>query len=67
MIYEAVKKRADKAGITIAELARRAEIDPTLPGKWRTASPSLANAQKVASALGCTVDDLLRDDTEDPA
>lgn len=62
MVYEQIKSRAEKQGITIAEVARRADIDPTLIGKWKRSSPSLENAKRVADVLGCTVDDLIRDD-----
>lgn len=64
MFYDAVKKRADEKKMSLAEVARRAKIDPTLPGKWRIVSPSLANAKKVADVLGCTVDDLIREEAQ---
>lgn len=62
MVYEQIKSRAEQQGITIAEVARRADIDPTLIGKWKRSSPSLENAKRVADVLGCTVDDLISEE-----
>ncbi len=59
MIYEQIKRKAEQKGITVAEVARRADVDPTLIGKWRKSSPSLDKAKRVADVLGCTVDDLI--------
>ncbi len=62
MVYEQIKRRAEQKGITIAEVARRAKVEPTLIGKWRKSSPSVEKAKRIADALECTVDDLISDD-----
>ena len=59
MVYEQIKKRAEEKGITIAEVARRSAVDPTLIGKWRNSSPTVDKVKRVADVLGCTVDDLI--------
>lgn len=62
MVYEQIKRKAEQKGITVAEVARRAGLDPTLIGKWRKSSPSLDNAKRVADVLECTVDDLISEE-----
>jgi len=60
MIYERIKAEADRQGLTIAELEKRARLGNGVIGGWRTASPSARKLEAVADQLGVTVDYLLK-------
>lgn len=57
-IYEAVKKRADDIGLSIAELEKVAGIANGTIGGWRNGQPLATTLRKVADVLGCTVNEL---------
>lgn len=54
-------KMLDRKGITQLELSKRTGISTMAISKYinRKATPSLHNANKIARALGCSVDDLI--------
>lgn len=62
MVYDKVKKMADKRGISIYALERRAGLQNGAISKWRESSPTLKSLQAVAAALDVTVDELIKDD-----
>lgn len=66
-MVEEIRKRASAKRITIAELERAAELGRSTILRWDRTSPSVNKVQRVASVLGCTVDDLLRESSENPA
>ena len=64
MIYENVKKLAEKQNISIREVERRAGLENGAISKWvGNTSPRLENALAVANVLGVDVKDLVRKTT----
>ena len=59
MIYENVKNRCDKLGISIRELERRAGISNGTISHWKTANPKIESLKAVAKVFGVNVDKLL--------
>lgn len=58
-IYSAVKTRADRMNISIAQLEKRAEVANGTIGGWRKGKPYAETLRKVTDVLGCTVNELL--------
>lgn len=62
MIYENVRRSANKKDMSICKLEKKAGLPNGTIGKWRTASPNVSSIKAVADVLGVTVDDLIRED-----
>lgn len=60
MIYECIKNLCESRKISINQLEKELGFGGGTIYKWQTASPSVANLQKVAKFFGCTLDDLLK-------
>lgn len=60
MIYENVKKLADKKGLTIAEVERKANLQNGAISKWKDSMPRVDNIKNVAEVLGCRIEFLLK-------
>ena len=60
MIYENVKRLADKKGISLKQLEVKAGVGNGIIGKWRESSPTVDSIKAVADALGVKVADLLK-------
>ena len=64
MIYDNIRKRAKKVGISINAIEKEAGLAIGSVCKWNTISPTVKSLAKVARILGCTVDELLREEPE---
>lgn len=66
MIYENIEKLCAKIGISVKALESAAGLGNGTIGKWKNPSysPSLLSLQKIANALGVTVQTLLRERKE---
>lgn len=64
-LYDVVSKYASGLDMPIAKLERRAGISNGTVSKWNTASPSVANLQKVAEVLGVEVWRLIKESKEE--
>lgn len=55
-----IKVLRERAGLTIAELARQMGVDRAAAFRWEmgTAMPRADKIPKLASLLGCTIDEL---------
>lgn len=62
-----ISKRAKEKKLSIREVERLSHIGKNTITKWGEISPSVDKVKRVAVVLGCTVDDLLRESSEDPA
>lgn len=62
MVYDKVKKLADKQEISIYALERKAGLQNGAISKWKESSPTLKSLQAVAAALDVTLDELIRED-----
>lgn len=60
-----IKDMRKKAGITQTELAKKLGIAQSAVSAWESGekSPRTAKLMEIAAALNCTVDDLLREPT----
>lgn len=67
MIFENIRKRCKARGVSINSVEAAAGIGRNVIYKWKDSQPSLKNLRAVADYFGCTVDDLMRDETEQPA
>lgn len=59
-----IKVRASKIGLTLEEVEKAAGLSPRTIRRWDDHLPSFDKVYRVANVLGCTVDDLIRDDAE---
>ncbi|MGL5437572.1 MAG: helix-turn-helix domain-containing protein [Lachnospiraceae bacterium] len=60
-IYDEIVKAAKQKKISINTLEKKAGVSAGSVCKWNEVSPSVRSLKKVASELGCTVDDLLQE------
>ena len=60
MILANITKMCKERNITIAALERMSGLNNATICKWGKSMPRVDMLKKVADALGCTVDDLLR-------
>lgn len=61
LIYANIKELADKKGISISELEKRAGVPNGIIGKWRNRSPRVDKLVAVANALGVSITRLLKE------
>lgn len=62
MLLEQIKFHCQKQGTTIPKLEKELGFGSGTIYKWETVSPSAYSLKKVADYLGCTVDDLLKEE-----
>lgn len=62
LVFDNIKKRAKRAGISINSLEKEAGVSIGSVYKWNAVSPTASSLLRVANVLGCTVDDLLKSD-----
>lgn len=60
MIYDNIKAVADKKGMSIAEIEKRAQIGNGIIGKWKESSPNLDSLVKVARVLNVSINTLTK-------
>lgn len=58
-LFNNVKQLAKNKGMTLPEVAKKAEMGINSLYHWKQHDPSIDNLQKVADVLGVTVNDLL--------
>ncbi len=64
MIYENVKRIAESRKIPISQVEKMAQLGNGTIGGWRKSKPSVTNVQKVAKALGISIEELLKGSEE---
>lgn len=64
MIFENIRKRCKARGVSINAVEEAAGIGKNVIYKWQKGQPSLKSLKAVASYFDCTVDDLMREETE---
>lgn len=65
-IYDNIKEIAKEHGLSIKEVALKADIGENSIYRWQTKSPSTASLKKVAKALNVDIEDLTATDSETP-
>lgn len=58
-VYDNIKHRAKRAGISINAVEKQAGLSAGSICKWNTVSPTASSLLKVAQILGCSINDLL--------
>lgn len=66
-MLQRIKEQADRAGISIREIERRCGFPFGSIKRWDRIEPSVYRVNAVARVLGCTVDDLIKDEPGIPA
>lgn len=61
MIHDAICRLAEKRGMSLNQLARKADIHPAVISRWKKYKPSYNNLEKVAKALGISVQTLMKE------
>lgn len=64
MIYDNVKNIAEKQGISIAVLEKKANLGNGTIGKWQEATPNVNSLMSVARVLKVSVNTLLKSNGE---
>lgn len=69
MLVDNIDRLCKERGISICALEKAADVANGTIWKWRNRGQSarIETVKKIADCLGCTVDDLLRPDTQDSA
>ena len=62
MVFENIVNRCDSLGVSVYQLEKACELGNGTIGKWKNASPTVNKLKRVADYLGCTVDELLKED-----
>lgn len=58
-IFDNIRTIARVKNIPIYELEKKAGISTGSTYKWNSVSPTVRNLEKVATVLGCTIEELL--------
>ena len=61
-MFDKILALCEEKKISLADLERLANLKPRTIYKWKTVVPSAKKAYAVASALGVTVDELMKDE-----
>lgn len=61
MYYEVVSRLIREKGLTIAEVERMAGLGNGIISKWKTLKPKIGNLEKVASVLGISVTEIVKE------
>lgn len=63
MCYANIVAKCKEKGITISALEKKVDLGNATIKGWAKSSPSANNLKKVADYFGCTVDDLLKEES----
>lgn len=63
-ITEKIKELAKAQRLSIRQIEIAAGLSNGAIARWSEKSPSIDKVYRVANVLGCTVDDLIREDAE---
>ena len=61
MIHDAICRLAEKRGMSLNQLAHKAGIHPGVISRWKKYKPSYDNLEKVAKALGVSVQTMMKE------
>lgn len=64
MYYETIYRLAKERGISIKALEEATGLGNGTIGKWKTLKPNLGNLEKVATYLGVSVVDIIKESEE---
>lgn len=60
MLYDVIKQRCAEKGLSVRSVEREAQLTNGTISKWNNCEPSANSLLRVASILGCTVEELLK-------
>lgn len=61
MIYDNIKSIAEKKGMSIAEIEKKAGIGNGTIGRWRESYPNVDSIVKVAKVLSVSINTLVKE------
>lgn len=64
MVFENICTRCKAKGISIARLEREAGLGNATIRGWKESQPNVSSLKRVAAYFGCTVDELLKEETD---
>lgn len=59
MLVDNIRARAEALGMTLSQVESKAGLSRKTIYKWGVCSPSIEKALRVASVLGCTVEEMM--------
>ena len=62
MLLDRIREKCKEQHISIARLEKEAGLGNATVRGWGECSPSAANLKKVCTVLGCTMDELMKED-----
>lgn len=62
MVFKNISAKCAEKGISVYQLEKSCGLGNGAIGKWKDASPSVNNLKKVAEYLGCTIDELVKEE-----
>lgn len=67
LIYLNVVRMCEQKGVSVTSVEKQLGFGNGTIHNWRTASPTIEKLVSVAKFLGCTLDDLLKEDGKEEA
>lgn len=67
MILGNIRRKCAEIGISVYALEKKMEFGNGTVSSWATSSPSVDKLKRVADYFGVTVDELLKDDSDQQA
>lgn len=64
LLMDNIRRLAKKTGVSLTEVEVCAGLGKKTIWRWATVSPSVAKLKRVADYFGVTVDELLREDSD---
>lgn len=63
MLFEKISTLCKERGISISKLEQETELGNATIRGWKNSSPRVDSIKRVADFFGCSVDELLQEDT----
>lgn len=64
MIYDNVKALCEERNLTIQKLEEQAKLANGTIGRWRDSKPMAESIKKVATVLGVSMEEIMKDSTQ---
>lgn len=64
MIYDNVKALCEERNLTIQKLEEQAKLANGTIGRWRDSKPMAESIKKVATVLGVSMEEVMKDSTQ---
>lgn len=61
MIYDVIKRMAEERNVSIYQIEKELKLSNGSISKWNVSDPTVSKLQKVATYLGVTTEEILRE------